>query len=101
MDRLYNLSIAISIGLLTWYSNRGTIREFLCSRTLIFLGEISYPLYLIHNNLGRYVVTQVVNLTNNTWVGVASGIMSVIMLATFLTFQVDTPIRKYLQQSLK
>ena len=70
------------------------------SRPLIFLGEISYVLYLIHQNLG-YVVMR--------WLGglgvpqVATTLIAVVVAigaATFLTIYVDKPLRRLLRSRL-
>jgi len=70
------------------------------SRPLIFLGEISYVLYLIHQNLG-YVIMR--------WLGgagvpqVATTLITLVIAlgaATLLTFFVDKPLRKVLRSRL-
>jgi peptidoglycan/LPS O-acetylase OafA/YrhL len=89
-----------SIGLLLWFSNLPLLRSILCNRILLFLGGISYPLYLIHMNLGRLIVATVSNSTYSTSLGLFAGITCIIVASTFLTFKVDIPLRKYLQKRL-
>jgi peptidoglycan/LPS O-acetylase OafA/YrhL len=91
--------IVLSIGLLLWFSNHPLLKSVLCNRILLFLGGISYPLYLIHMNLGRLIVATVSNSTYSTSIGLFTGIACIIVASTFLTFKVDVPLRKYLQKS--
>jgi peptidoglycan/LPS O-acetylase OafA/YrhL len=93
--------VVLVISLLLWFSDRPWLRAIFCNRLLILLGGISYPLYLIHMNLGRLVVATVSNSTYSTALGLFAGITCIIAVSIFLTFKVDIPMRKYLQQSFR
>lgn len=98
--KIINGFIVLLIGLFLWFSYSPLLKSILCNNLLLLLGEISYPLYLIHCNLGRVITKIVSNSTYSTALGLFSGFICVILVSTFLTFKVDIPLRKFLQKKL-
>jgi len=74
--------------------------SFLSNRTFVFLCEISYALYLIHQNVGFIIMRklELVGLTSIWKVVVA--ILIVIGLATFITRKLEKPISIMLKRLL-
>lgn len=98
--KMLNGLFVLIIGCLFWLSNLPLFKLFFVTPILLFLGEISYPLYLIHCNLGRYTIQKISNFTNSTWLGLFCGILIVILMSVFLTYQIDIPLRKYLRKKI-
>ena len=68
--------------------------SILNSKLLVFLGAISYPLYLIHQNIG-YVLMNLVEL--NIWIEVSLAILLSLGLSTLVHFFIEKPTLKYLR----
>ena len=78
---------AVASGHLRWIS-RGP---------LIFLGAISYTLYLIHQNIGYIVIREAGAAGIGTSSGVLLAIAVSIALAAALTFTVERPARNWIR----
>jgi peptidoglycan/LPS O-acetylase OafA/YrhL len=76
--------------------------KFLEVKPLIFLGEISYALYLVHQKIGYIIQLQMVEhqFTNQVLLVLVPFAMAV-LLATIITFYVEKPISKKLRDALK
>lgn len=72
--------------------------EFLSARPLLFLGTISYSLYLVHQNIG-YVVIEYLDLGFWLEIAIATGVA--IVLASGITYVVERPAQKYLRRLFK
>jgi peptidoglycan/LPS O-acetylase OafA/YrhL len=70
-------------------------------RPLIFLGNISYSLYLIHQNIGYVVIRAgyAAGLNNKLAIGVAAA--CAIVLATAMTFIVERPAMRAIRSSYR
>lgn len=80
-------------GYLEWLNSR---QEF------IFLGTISYSLYLFHNVIGEFVIRQLFHQFNvNANLCVFIAVCCVITLASFLTFYIEQPGSRYMRNTLK
>ena len=66
--------------------------EWIAIRPLIFFGTISYPLYLIHCNIGYVIMRHLSGSSRIVQLTVAS--ISVLLLASLLTFAVEQPCRR-------
>ena len=93
------LAFAISLGLFAIaafaVSDRGRI---LVSPVLLWLGAISYSLYLIHRNLGYSAITEMHNHGFSSSIALPVAIISALALATLLTYFVERPLCAYLRQ---
>ncbi|MBY0324917.1 MAG: acyltransferase [Reyranella sp.] len=96
--RLY-LPLAIAFTALVWFaiSRHG---KWLAWRPLVFLGQISYPLYLVHVALGFAVIRWAVSQGWSTLAGViAAGLVSLIV-ASLLHYLVELPGGRWLRSLL-
>lgn len=69
-------------------------------RPLIALGGISYPLYLIHQNVGYVILRQLHEWDVHQVVAVGSTLVIILLLATILTHVFDVPVRRLLRARL-
>jgi peptidoglycan/LPS O-acetylase OafA/YrhL len=65
--------------------------HFLCNRPLLYLGAISYPLYLIHQNIGYTTIQHLSSLGAPRWAGLLVACAVSLSLASLLTFSVEKP----------
>jgi peptidoglycan/LPS O-acetylase OafA/YrhL len=66
--------------------------NFINSKYLIFLGSISYSLYLIHQNIG-YIILNAFKENNISLIyGTITSLICVIILATMITYLFEKPI---------
>ncbi|WP_162260619.1 acyltransferase [Terrabacter sp. Root85] len=72
--------------------------EPLTKRPLVFLGEISYVLYLVHQNLGYIVILKLSELGMSHWTAALVALLGIIPLAAMLTYVVDVPLRRILKR---
>lgn len=93
--------VIVVIAGLFWFSDLFILKKILSSKPLVFFGAISYPLYLIHCNLGRYITKEVAGLSGSVGLGLCVAFGCVIAVSTVLAFQVDNPLRKCLKEKWK
>jgi len=73
--------------------------SFLENRYLIFLGEISYALYLIHQFIG-YVILNHIRMYFESMIVIIVPILVSIILAVIITFYIEQPTIRYLKNRL-
>lgn len=96
-----SLTIIIVFPFIVYLGASGEVKENISSRISNFLGEISYPIYIIHYPfiylfmawVDRYKPT-----TGEAVVGGAVVLATTILLASFCARFYDIPIRKWLTQ---
>ena len=66
---------------------------------LVFLGTISYPMYLLHQNIGYVVMRESMRIGISTNVAVLLAITVTIGLAAALTWSVEKPARAWLRDA--
>jgi len=96
--RIY-LPLTIAFTALVWFaiSRHG---KWLALRPLVFLGVISYPLYLVHVVLGFAVIRWGVALGWSTIEGVvAAGVVSIV-IAALLHYFVEVPGARWIRTAL-
>ncbi len=75
--------------------------SFIICRPLVFLGTISYSLYLVHQNIGFYLI----NWLQGHGVGVMASILCAtalgLLLATAVTFWIEKPALRWIRQAWK
>jgi len=64
---------------------------------LVFLGTISYPLYLLHQNIGYVVIRESMRIGIPTDLAILLAIVVTVGLAAALTWSVETPARAWLR----
>ena len=72
--------------------------KFLNKRVLLFLGAISYPLYLIHQNLGYAIIKQFELWGYTNIYIIIFPIMISVFIASLITFYVERPVLKYFKK---
>jgi peptidoglycan/LPS O-acetylase OafA/YrhL len=70
-------------------------------RPLVFLGAISYPLYLLHNEIGIRVQWALVVAGCNPWIAFLAAICVAIALATLVHLKVETPARRRIREEFR
>jgi peptidoglycan/LPS O-acetylase OafA/YrhL len=65
--------------------------EFLRIRLFVFLGTISYSLYLVHQNLGYVVINQFYNIGLSPQIGISAALIVSVLTAYLLTSRVEKP----------
>ena len=78
---------AVATGRLRWIA-RGP---------LVFLGTISYSLYLIHQNIGYIAIRTAAKLGIGTNAGIVLAIGLAIALAAAITFTIERPARNWIR----
>lgn len=61
-------------------------------KPLLFLGGISYPLYVVHQNVGYCVINYAYSVGASGYVGVAAAILISVALATLIHYFVEIPV---------
>lgn len=75
--------------------------KFLSFRPFVFMGSISYSLYLLHQNIGYIIINGFYEMSWNPLIGILLSVVLCIVLATFSTKYIETPSLKYLRRSYK
>lgn len=68
---------------------------------LVFLGTVSYPLYLLHQNIGYVVIRESMRLGMSANFAILSAIAVSLGLAAALTWSVEKPARSWLREVYK
>lgn len=91
----YGIKISLVFGgLLTVVLVRPT---FLRSRVLVFLGTISFALYLVHSSISYLINAYVYDWGWNGYIGVAVSFAVALGLGTLVTFLVERPAHRLLR----
>lgn len=67
--------------------------RFIVIRPLVFLGTISYSLYLIHHQIGLRIMP----LFNNSILGFITSLLAVFALATIINMTIERPCQKLIK----
>ena len=97
----YSICLAIFILLFFLFVNKKL--QFIANKITIFLGRISYPLYLFHQNI-IFLVLLPYFLNKLLFSYLISGILSliiVITIASIITVFLDEPIRNKIRKAMK
>jgi len=71
------------------------------ARSLVFLGTISYALYLVHQNIGYVIIRLGYSWGLGTNAAIALATVSAVLLATAVTFWVEVPGRRALSRVIE
>lgn len=78
----------------------GVIR-FLCVKPILWFGAISYPLYLLHENIGFVIMLKAAEQHLNHWIGFALALTTVTLLAWLLHIYVELPAGRWISDQWK
>lgn len=65
--------------------------KWICGKALVFLGGISYTLYLIHQHIGYVVMRYAYSRGLDTFVTISAAIFVAVVLAICITYGVEKP----------
>ncbi|WP_295674677.1 acyltransferase [uncultured Mucilaginibacter sp.] len=88
---IYVLFYLFIYGKLSWLNNR----------VLLFLGTISYSLYLLHNVIGYAIIYRLRQFSDLQVFYVTVPLIFSVLLATFLTYVIEKPALKYIREAYK
>lgn len=75
--------------------------KYIAIAPLVYLGGISYPLYLVHQNIGYVIINNNYSLgSNNYFLIILIPLISSILIADLLHRIVEIPCQKYLRNML-
>ena len=97
----YTLMLSLYFLLFTLFCNKKL--KFIITKTSLFLGKISFALYLIHQKIAViFIIPFLVNYLNvNFWVAaILITLPIVIGLATIITYYIEIPLSKKLKHKL-
>ncbi len=83
-------ALAITFASLAYAAASGRLRLF-DTRVFLWLGSISYPLYLVHENIGWSIQLQVLASGWPFWISVVLALVVALAMATALTRWIEQP----------
>lgn len=92
-----NLAGAFTVFYLIIYGRLGWIAQ----KPLLFLGSISYSLYLIHENLGFVLIRYLDGIGANAWVRFFVPVAVALAAAALMTYCIEKPAMQWLRQRYK
>jgi peptidoglycan/LPS O-acetylase OafA/YrhL len=75
--------------------------SLLSSPPLLFLGAISYSLYLLHMTIGRAIADEVYATTGSVALSLGAAVAAVVALATLVTYGFERPSQRHLRARLR
>jgi peptidoglycan/LPS O-acetylase OafA/YrhL len=75
--------------------------KFIISKPLVYLGTISYSLYLIHGNIGWIFIREMMALGLGVHETILLAIVAALMLASFMTFYIEQPAMRVIKRFYK
>jgi len=74
---------------------------FLTIRPLLWIGRTSYPLYLVHENIGFVIMVNLAGMGVNPWLGFGLAIATVLVLGGILHRYVEMPANRWIMERWK
>jgi peptidoglycan/LPS O-acetylase OafA/YrhL len=68
--------------------------KFLNNKYFIYLGGISYSLYLLHQNIGYIIINEMYKYQLPGWLAISSALFATISLSIIFTYKIERPIIK-------
>jgi peptidoglycan/LPS O-acetylase OafA/YrhL len=88
---IYIIFILFSFSFINWFKNR----------LFLFLGTISYSLYLIHQNIGYIILNKLYFLKISPIISFFISLITVIIIASFISYLIEKPSVIYLKNIYK
>ncbi|HZP98772.1 MAG TPA: acyltransferase [Reyranella sp.] len=89
------LPLAICFTLLVWWASGKRVARWFTWRPLVFLGQISYPLYLLHVVLGFEIIRIGVAHGWSTPQGVLAAVTASLVVATLFHYLIERPGQRW------
>jgi peptidoglycan/LPS O-acetylase OafA/YrhL len=90
VPRPMHLPIVLSLAALLWAACAGDFR-FLRGKWLYAVGTISYPLYLLHDNIGYVMLIHLERIGVPVYLAIGLAIIAALSLAAFVSHFVEYP----------
>jgi len=91
--------VTLGFTALVWLATRYPVRAAAIA-PLLFLGRISYPLYLIHAALGFEIIRIVQQAGGSSLLGLALAVAGALAVATLINVFVETPGKRLINRAL-
>ena len=75
--------------------------SFIRNKVLLFLGTISYSLYLIHENIGTALIYWLKTIIDSQFFYLPISVLSVVLLASGITFYIEKPAMFFIRNFYK
>lgn len=75
--------------------------SFIINKPLVFLGTISYSLYLIHQNIGYIIIQWFYFFGHNRWLMFFVPLVCSLLIATLMTYTIEKPLMKLIRFTYK
>lgn len=98
IDRIFTERLIILGFFILFYLNAFNALKFIAIKPLIFLGNISYALYLVHQNMGYIVLNKLYTYFGTYQILIFIPIVLSIVVAYCITEYLEKPIGKYLRK---
>ncbi|RAQ48939.1 acyltransferase [Arthrospira sp. O9.13F] len=96
-DNSWSTTIIVASFIVLLYLGTQGYLKWLRLQPLIFLGTISYSLYLIHQNIGYALIRQLYQYGFNPNLSIILAIILSIALASAITFMIELPANQWLR----
>jgi peptidoglycan/LPS O-acetylase OafA/YrhL len=93
----YQVTLTMAIGVGLFYLAFKGYLKFLRVKPLLFLGSISYSLYLIHQNVGYSIIHRLYQYGVNPNLSVMIAILVSMAIATLMTMWVERPVLRWVR----
>lgn len=74
---------------------------WLAQKPLVYLGIISYTLYLTHQYIGYVIIDYLFGFNVNAWVRLIVPLMCALLIASAITYGVERPAMEYIRKRYK
>jgi peptidoglycan/LPS O-acetylase OafA/YrhL len=92
--------LAVAFATAVWLASSGRFGP-LRLRPFVWLGTISYPLYLLHENIGWSIMLRLLSTGLNINLAIAVTLVLVLLLASAVTRWVEQPAMRWIRTSYK
>lgn len=75
--------------------------SFIIQKPLLFMGTISYSLYLIHQNVGYVIINKFYQFGINPNISICIALIISILLAAIITFKIEKPMMQFIKERYK
>ena len=93
-------AFVLGFGLLLHLATTGWL-PFLNAKPLVFLGAISYPLYLIHQNIGLVLLNALGAVTDSAWLRLGITVAAMIVLAWVISVCIERPSMRWVRDRMR